>query len=110
MDIITQSLRDISSMSTKSFDQLDRTGAFHHQIRRKAAAQESGLITLKDIQNEIACSPLIADGISGKKLKEKLKERKEQKDSWKYFIPVWNDRGQKKNSVSQMKAISRDKE
>ena len=30
MDIITQSLRDISSMSTKSFDQLDRTGAFHH--------------------------------------------------------------------------------
>ena len=30
MDIITQSFRDISSMSTKSLDQLDRTGAFHH--------------------------------------------------------------------------------
>ena len=58
MDSITNSLRDIFSMATKSLDQLGRTGAFHHLIGRKATAQDSDLITLKDIHNKIVCLPL----------------------------------------------------
>ena len=48
MDSITQTIRDIFFMSTKSLDLLGRPGAIHHLIRRKAAAQDSGFITLKD--------------------------------------------------------------
>ena len=78
MDSITQSIRDIFSMSTKSLDLLGRPGAIHHLIRRKAAAQDFGLITLKDIQNKIVCLPLTTDGVLGKELEEKLNKREEK--------------------------------
>ena len=67
-------------MLTRSLDQLGRTGAFHHLIKRKVTAHDSGLITLRVIQNKIVCLTLTADGVFGKKLEEKLKERKKQKD------------------------------
>ena len=79
MDSITQSIRDIFSMSTKSLDLLGRPGAIHHLIRRKKAAQNSGLITLKDIQNKIVCLPLTTDGVFGKELEVKLKKKREEK-------------------------------
>ena len=65
-------------MSTKSLDLLGRPGAIHHLIRRKAAAQDFGLITLKDIQNKIVCLPLTTDGVFGKELEEKLKNVKKR--------------------------------
>ena len=94
MDSFTQSIRDSFSMSTKSLDQLGRTGAFLYWIRRKAAKQDSVLNTLKDNQIKIVCLHVLltTDEVFGKKLEEKLKERKEQKDSLKDFIPEWNDR------------------
>ena len=70
-------------MSVKALDQMRKTGAFHHLIRRKTAAQDTGLYTLKDVHNKIICLPLSDDGVFGQKLEEKLKERKEQKDSLK---------------------------
>lgn len=91
-----QSIKDIFCMSTKALDQMGRTGALHHLIRRKAAAQDTGLVTLKDIHSKIISLPLTNDGVFGKKLEEKLKERKEQKDSIKDLIPEWNERNQKR--------------
>ncbi|XP_062621452.1 uncharacterized protein LOC134283032 [Saccostrea cucullata] len=91
-----QAIKDIFSMSTKALDQMGRAGAFHHLIRRKTAAQDSGLYTLKDIHSKIICLPLSEDGVFGKKLEEKLKERKEQKDSLKDLIPEWNEKNQKR--------------
>ena len=43
-------VRDLFDMSNKSLDQVGRTGAFHHLVRRKAAAADSGLGTLKEVQ------------------------------------------------------------
>lgn len=48
-----QSIKDIFSMSTKPIDQMGRTGALHHLISRKAAARDTGLVTLKDIHSKI---------------------------------------------------------
>ena len=55
---ILQSVNDIFAISMKSLDQFGRTGAFNHMIRRKAAASESGLNTLKDIQAKVLYLPL----------------------------------------------------
>ena len=49
IDSAIQSIRDIFAMSTKALDQVGRSGAFHHIIRRKAAASDSGLNSLKDV-------------------------------------------------------------
>ncbi|XP_078318693.1 uncharacterized protein LOC144620787 [Crassostrea virginica] len=90
-----QAIKDIFSMSVKALDQMGRTGAFHHLIRRKTAAQDTGLYTLKDVHSKIICLPLSDDGVFGKKLEEKLKERKEQKDSLKDLIPEWTNQKRK---------------
>jgi hypothetical protein len=55
-------------MSQKSLDQLGRTGAFHHMIRRKCASSDSGLNNLKDIQAKTLYLPLTEDGMFGKQL------------------------------------------
>ena len=64
-------------MSVKALDQMRRAGAFHHLIRRKTAAQDTGLYTLKDVHSKIIFCylPLSDVGVFGKKLEEKLKER-----------------------------------
>ena len=101
MDSITQSLRDTFFNGNKIVRPSRSTGAFHHLIGRKAAAKDSGLITLKDILNKLVYLPLTA---FEKTLEEKLKERKEQKDSFKDLIPEWNDRGLKKNFTNSNKS------
>lgn len=52
-----QSVRDIFAMSTKALDQVSRSGAFHHIIRRKAAVSDSGLNNLKDVQAKVLYLP-----------------------------------------------------
>ena len=36
MDLAIQTVRDIFAISTKTLDQIARTGAFNHMVRRKA--------------------------------------------------------------------------
>lgn len=67
-------------------------------IKREAAAQDTGLVTLKGIHSKIISLLLTNDGVFGKKLEGKLKERKEQKDSIKDSIPEWNENNQKRKS------------
>ena len=50
---------------------------------------------MKDVHSKIICLPLSDDGVFGKKLEEKLKERKEQKDSLKDLIPEWTNQKRK---------------
>ena len=88
-----QSVRDIFDMSTKSLDQMGRAGAFNHIIRRKAAISDSGLSSVKDAQNNVASLPLSGDGICGKGLEDKLKQRKEQREQLTDLLPEYNSRG-----------------
>ena len=48
LDSMTQTVRDSFSMSSKVLDQIGRTGAFHHFIRRKATINDMGLDSIKD--------------------------------------------------------------
>lgn len=75
---------------------MGRTGDLHHLIRRKAAVQDTGLITLKDIHCKIISLPLTKEVVFGEKLEEKLKECREEKDSITDLIPEWNERNQKR--------------
>ena len=77
-------------MSTKALDQVGRTGAFHHIIRRKAAVSDTGLNNLKDVQAKVIYLPLTADGVFGKGLEENLKKRKEQKEQLVDLIPEYD--------------------
>lgn len=65
-----QIVKDLFDMSQKSLDQLGRTGAFHHMIRRKCASSDSGLNNLKDIQAKTLYLPLTEDGVFGKGLEK----------------------------------------
>ena len=93
VDRSIQSVRDIFDMSTKSLDQMGRAGAFHHIIRRKAAISDSGLSSVKDVQNKVASLPLSGDGVCGKGLEDKLKQRKEQREQLTDLLPEYNSRG-----------------
>ena len=77
IDSAVQSGKDIFAMSTKALDQMRRSGAFHHTIRRKAAVSDSGLNNLKDIQ--VLYLPLTGDGVFVKGLKYSLKKREKNK-------------------------------
>ena len=56
IDSAIQSVGDIFAMSTKALDQVGRSGAFHRIIRRKAAASDSGLNSLKRCTSKGAVS------------------------------------------------------
>ena len=43
LDQAVQNVRDIFAISTKSLDQMCRSGAFHQLIRRKATVADTGL-------------------------------------------------------------------
>ena len=91
LDNAVQSVRDIFAMSTKALDQVGRTGAFHHIIRRKAAASDTGLNNLKEVQAKVFYLPLTEDGVFGKGLEENLKKRKEQKEQLSDPVPDFAD-------------------
>lgn len=89
-EAVCQIVNDLFAMSTKALDQSGRTGAFFHLIRRKAAAQDSGLVNLKDIQSKVQYMPLSEDGVFGQGLESCLEKRKEQKDQLNDLLPELN--------------------
>ena len=90
IDSAVQSVRDIFNMSTKTLDQIGRTGAFHHVVRRKAAVSDTGLNAVKDIQSKIQGLPLTGEGVFGPGLEEKLKQRKDQKEQLSDLLPEYS--------------------
>ena len=78
IDLAIQTVRDAFAMSTKTLDQLGRTGAYSHIIRRKATIVDMGLDSVKDIAKQAELLPLTDQGVLGSAFEEKLKDRKEK--------------------------------
>ena len=87
LDSMTQTVRDSFAMSSKVLDQMGRTGAFHHFIRRKATINDMGLDSIKDVARHADSLPLTGDGVLGIDFENKLKERKEKNKEYKDLIP-----------------------
>ena len=87
LDSMTQTVRDSFAMSSKVLDQIGRTGAFHHFIRRKATINDMGLDSIKDVARHADSLPLTGDGVLGIDFENKLKERKEKNKEYKDLIP-----------------------
>ena len=87
---VCQTIKDVFAMTTKTLDQSGRSGAFFHLIRRKAAAQDSGLTTLKDMRSKCQYLPLTSEGVFGKGLEDCLEKRKEQKDQLSDLLPEFS--------------------
>ena len=77
VDSAIQQIRDIFAMSTKSLDQMGRTGAFHHILRRQMCMTDTSLYQLED-SRDVSDLPLTGDGVFGEKLETFLKSRKEK--------------------------------
>lgn len=78
LDSAIQNVRDIFALSTKTLDQMARTGSFHHMIRRRATMYDTRLSDLKEYANTIVTLPLTSDGIFGNQFDIKLKEKTER--------------------------------
>ena len=87
VDRAVQTVRDLYDFSAKVLDQCGRSGAFHHLIRRKAAAADTGLDDVREVQARVMPLPLSASGVFGKGLDEQLKCIKEQKDQLNDWVP-----------------------
>lgn len=74
-------------MSSKVLDQLGRTGAYDHFIRRKAAIMDMGVDSIKDVAKHADLLPLTGDGVLGKDFETKLKDRKEKNKEFKDLVP-----------------------
>ena len=83
---IEKKVRDIFSLCTKSLDQLGRTGAFFHIIRRQVTMHDTGLFKL-DTSTDISSMPLTGQGVLGHGLDDILKERKEVKKTLDELLP-----------------------
>lgn len=92
VDKSIQNVRDLYDMSNKALDQAGRSGAFHHMIRRKAAVEDTGLNTLKDVHTKVSFLPLSGEGVFGSGLTEKLKSRKEQREQLSDLVPEFFDK------------------
>ncbi|CAC5408397.1 unnamed protein product [Mytilus coruscus] len=102
-DETCQMVKDLFAISTKSLDQVGRTGAFNHMIRRKAAATESGLNNLKDIQAKVLYLPLSNEGVFGKGLEDKFEKRKEQCEQLDNLLPEYKNNNKRKFDSSQVR-------
>ncbi|XP_063396797.1 uncharacterized protein LOC134681215 [Mytilus trossulus] len=102
-DETCQMVKDLFAISTKSLDQVGRTGAFNHMIRRKAAATESGLNNLKDIQTKVLYLPLSNEGVFGKGLEDKLEKRKEQREQLDDLLPEYKNNNKRKFESTQVR-------
>ena len=87
IDEAVQTVRDIFAMTTKSLDQVARTGAFHHLIRRKATVADTGLHEFKDLQKTSLTAPLSGEGIFGAEFEKKLKDRQEKDKQLSDLMP-----------------------
>ncbi|CAC5379703.1 unnamed protein product [Mytilus coruscus] len=101
-DETCQMVKDLYAISTKSLDQVGRTGAFNHIIHRKAVATESGLNNLKDIQAKVLYLPLSNEGVFGKGLEDKLEKRKEQREQLDDLLPEYKNNNKRKFEPSQV--------
>ena len=102
LDQAVQNVRDIFAISTKSLDQMCRSGAFHQLIRRKATVADTGLHEFKDLQKSALTSPLSGEGIFGSEFEKKLKDRQEKDKQLSELMPEFSKRafGKRKSSFS----------
>lgn len=102
LDEAVQNVRDIFAMSTKSLDQMSRTGAFLHLNRRKATIADTGLHEFKDLQKTAITSPLSGEGIFGPEFEKKLKGRQEKDKQLSELMPEMNKKfyGKRKTPFS----------
>ena len=87
IDSAIQSVRDIYAMSTKALDQVGLAGPFHHIVRRKAAASDTVLNNLRDVQAKVLYLQLSGEGVFGNGLEGNLQKRKEQKEQLSDLVP-----------------------
>ena len=87
LDEAIQNVRDLFAMSTKSLDQLSRTGAFFHLVRRKATVADTGLHEFKDLQKVALTAPLSGEGIFGTDFEKKVKDRQEKDKQLSELMP-----------------------
>ena len=67
-----QTVPDAFAISTKTLDQLGRTDAYGHIIRRKATTMDMDLDSVKDIATEAESLPLTSEEVLGSAFEEKL--------------------------------------
>lgn len=82
----TQMVKDIFAMSTKCLDQISRSGAFHHIVRRSCCMKDTGLHEQTD-KWDYYNLPLSGDGVFGKELESLLKDKKEKRKQVEDLIP-----------------------
>lgn len=87
LDLAVQTVRDVFAISTKTLDQLGRTGAHAHMICRKATIVDMGLENVRDLSKQADLLPLTHDGVLGTAFESKLKDRKEKNKEMKDLIP-----------------------
>jgi hypothetical protein len=90
LDRATQQVKDIFAMSTKAVDQVARTGAFHHLIRRKAVMEDTGLNDIKELKTPLLSLLLSSSGVFGGKFEQTLKDRIEKDKQLKELLPELN--------------------
>lgn len=96
-DSVVQHIKDTFSVSTKVLDQLGRTGAFHHIIRRAVAMTDTGLYDQQD-NLEFSNLPLSGEGVFGDQLETLLKTRKEKRKQLDDLLPEVKFSGKRKSS------------
>lgn len=87
VDLVIQMVKDIFAMSVKSMDQIGRTGAFHHLIRRKATVVDTGLDSVSELADKVMTLKLSSEGILGSDFEETLQKRSETNKQIKDLLP-----------------------
>ena len=87
IDLAVQNVRDIFALSTKTLDQVARTGASHHLIRRRATMHDTGLSEFKNYTSSIMKLPLTSEGVLGSQFDKSLKEKKELNKQLSEVLP-----------------------
>ena len=101
LDSAVQCVRDIFAMSTKSLDQVARSGAFHHLTRRRTALEDTSLHELKDIKKQIWNLPLSSEGVFGSGLEKTLKDRQEKNKQISELLPEVDKNNNRKRPMSK---------
>ena len=78
VDLSIQTVRDVFATSTRTLDQLGKTGAFGHMIRRKATVVNMGFENVKGVEKQADSLPWTSDGVLGSSFETKLKDRRER--------------------------------
>ena len=106
IDKAIQTTRDIFAMSTKSLDQVAKSGAYHHVSRRKSAVYDTGLDEYKDYASAVMSLPLTNEGVFGKQFDEKLKARQERFKQISEVLPEFDNSNKHSTSVSNKRKAS----